>query len=177
VTDPQRILVPLDGSRRTECVLPTAARIARAYRAELILVHVVRELSPTLVLHAAEDVDRARELADHLAVSAKAYLEGLRVGLVCEGSPVRTLVTRHTNECHAILETAQREHVDLLVVAAHGTDCHAERTLGSVTEYLLAHAHVPLLVLQDLPEAELHTPELVNQAAPPLRASFPPGLA
>jgi nucleotide-binding universal stress UspA family protein len=177
VRPPRRILVPLDGSRRTESVLPTAARIARAYGAELILVHVVHELTPTLVLRATEDLESARELAAHMEICAKAYLEGLRIGLVHEGTPVRTLVTRHANERHSILETSEHEHVDLIVVAAHGTACDPERTFGSVTEYLLAHSHAPLLVLQDLPEAELHATELVEKTAPPLRASFPPGLA
>lgn len=175
-TPPRRILVPLDGSRRTECVLPTAARIARAYGAELILTHVVHDPMPTLVLRASDDLDRARELAGHLEISAKAYLEGLRAGLVREGTSVRTVVARHSNERHAILEMSKREHADLIVVAAHGTTCDPERTFGSVTEYLLGHAHAPLLVLQDLPDAELHAPEL-DRVAPPLRASFPPGLA
>jgi len=174
VAAPRRILAPLDGSRRTEGVLPTAARIARAYGAELILVHVVHELLPTLVLYATEDLDRARELTAHLAICAKAYLEGLRIGLVREGTPVRTVVACHANERHAILEISKREHADLVVVAAHGTACDPERTFGTVTEYLLAHARAPLLVLQDLPESELHAPELVETAAPALRASFPP---
>src|SRR3546814_15560227 len=37
----QRILVPLDGSRWAESVLPLAARIARAANAEILLAHVV----------------------------------------------------------------------------------------------------------------------------------------
>jgi nucleotide-binding universal stress UspA family protein len=177
VEPPRRILVPLDGSRRTESVLPTASRIARAYGAELILAHVVHDVTPTLVLRATEDLELARELTAHLEISAKAYLEGLRISLVHEGTPVRTLVARHTNERHSILETSRHEQADLIVVAAHGMACDPERTFGSVTEYLLAHSHVPLLVLQDLPEAELHTPALVEKAAPQLRASFPPGCA
>lgn len=40
---PRRLLVPLDGSVRTESVLPTAARIASASGGELLLVHVVQE--------------------------------------------------------------------------------------------------------------------------------------
>jgi nucleotide-binding universal stress UspA family protein len=177
VEPPRRILVPLDGSRRTESVLPTAARIARAYGAELMLAHVVHDMRPTLILRATEDLELARELAAHLEISAKAYLEGLRVALVREGTPVQTLVVRHANERHSILHTSKHEHADLIVVAAHGTACDPERTFGSVTEYLLAHSHAPLLVLQDLPEAELHTYDLVEKAAPALRASFPAGCA
>ena len=71
---PKRLLVPLDGSPRTESVLPTAARIARGYEAELLLVHVVQELLPTLVLHAREDLALAHELAMRLEFSANRYL-------------------------------------------------------------------------------------------------------
>src|SRR3546814_19894949 len=39
----QRILVPLDGSRWAESVLPLAARIARAANAEILLAHVRSE--------------------------------------------------------------------------------------------------------------------------------------
>jgi len=171
---PQRIVVPLDGSRRTESVLPTAARIARAYDAELILVHVIQELLPTAVLYRAEDLELTRQLASSLEVSAKAYLEGLRAGLVREGASVRTLVVRHANQRHCILATSKHEHADLIVVAAHGAACDPGRTFGSVTEYLFTHSSVPLLVLQDLPETELHTPALGEKVAPPLRASYPP---
>jgi nucleotide-binding universal stress UspA family protein len=174
VAAPQRIVVPLDGSRRTESVLPTAARIARAYNAELILVHVVQELPPTAVLYRAEDLELTRRLASHLEVSARAYLEGLRAGLVREGAAVRTLVVRHANQRHCILEISTHEHAHLIVVAAHGASCDPGRTFGSVTEYLLTHSSVPLLVLQDLPESELHTPALGEKVAPPLRASYPP---
>lgn len=173
-TSPKQILVPLDGSQRTEYVLPTAARIARAYRAELILVHVVQEQVLTSVLHATEDLELARRLASHLEVSAKTYLEGLRGGLVRDGAAVRTVVVRHANQPRAIVEVAKREHADFIIVAAHGAACDRERTCGSVTEYLLTHSVVPVLMLQDLAEAELHRIDFGEMVAPPLRASYPP---
>jgi nucleotide-binding universal stress UspA family protein len=171
---PQRIIVPLDGSQRTESVLPTAARIANAYGAELILLHVTQELLPTPVLHSGEDLELASRLASRLKITAKAYLEGLRARLVRDGARVRTLVMHHANQRHCIVEAAKREHADLIAVAAHGAACDPARTFGTVTEYLLAHSTVPLLVLQDLPDTDLHTPELGDTRAPPLRASYPP---
>ncbi|MGH2899848.1 MAG: universal stress protein, partial [Solirubrobacteraceae bacterium] len=147
-----------------------------AYDAELILVHVTQELLPTSRLYSSEDVELASRLGQRLKISAKAYLEGLRARLVREGARVRTLVEHHANQRHWIVETAKRERADLIAVAAHGAACDPGRTFGTVTEYLLAHSTVPLLVLQDLAETELHTPELGDRAAPALRASFPPEL-
>jgi nucleotide-binding universal stress UspA family protein len=175
VVSPKRILVPLDGALRTESVLPTVARIAEAHGAEVLLVHVVPEPQPTAVLRATEDLELARELATRLELRATRYLEHLRNQLAREIKSVRTLVIRHADERQSLLELAQREQADLIVLSAHGSTCNPARPFGSVTAHLLTHCTVPLLVLQDLPDSELHHgPEAVEELAPPLRGSYPP---
>ena len=174
VFPPKRILVPLDGSARTECVLPTAARIACAYDSEMLLVHVVVEPVASSVLHAGADLDLATELAVRLESSARHYLDTLRARLAHDVPTVQTLVLRHMNEHQCLLEVSQREHVDLVVLSAHGVACDPARAFGSVTAHLLTHSLVPLLVLQDLPPALQRPTEFAENLAPPLRASFPP---
>ena len=174
VVIPKRILIPLDGSLRTESVLPTASRIANMFGAELLLVHVVQEPVASSVLWADDDLALAKDLATRLESRAARYLEGVRDRLVNEISGVRTLVVRHPNERQCLLDISRQEHVDLVVLSAHGVACDPARAFGSVTAHLLTHSVVPLLVLQDLP-SELERPADVGaQAAPPLRASFPP---
>src|SRR5580700_692999 len=170
---PKRILVPLDGSTRTESVLPTAVRIAKKYGAELLLVMVVRDLAPTAVLCAQEDVDVARDLAKRLEASGNAYLEGLRDQLVREGASVRTTVLRSADEKQSLLDFSQKERSDLVILSAHGATCNPAVTFGSVTAHHLTHSVVPLLVLQDLRDADFRQQEK-DERAPPLRASFPP---
>jgi nucleotide-binding universal stress UspA family protein len=174
VTTPKRILVPLDGSLRTESVLPTVARIANAYGAEMLLVHVVVEPLPTAVLH-TEDLDLARDLAARLEARAKRYLEHLRARLP-PAARVRTLVSRHVDERQSLIEIAGQEQADLMVLSAHGSVCNPTRPFGSVTHHLLSHSTVPLLVLQDLSEPELERigEDADEQSAPPLRSSYPP---
>jgi nucleotide-binding universal stress UspA family protein len=174
---PKRILVPLDGSPRTESVLPTATRIANAHDAELVLVHVLEEPRPTGVLRAAEDLQLARDLTTRLESRAQRYLAHIRDQLAREGASVRALVIRHLDGHQALLELAQKEQVDLVILSAHGATCNAARPFGTVTAHWLAHSVVPLLVLQDLPEPELQrTGDVVDEeVAPPLRASFAPG--
>lgn len=170
----KRILVPLDGSVRTESVLPAAARMASAHGADMLLVHVVHEPHPTTLLYTAEDMDLAQRLATHLESGAKRYLERLQQQLAHEGTTVQTSVVRHANERQCLLEIAQREQIDLIVLSAHGSACDSAQTFGSVTSYLLANSMVPLLVLQDLPEHDLHRNQDVDAtlAPPPLRASY-----
>lgn len=172
---PKRVLVPLDGSLRSESVLPTAVRIAGDHGAELLLVFVALEPVPTAVLRAPEDLGVARELAARVERGGARYLEGLRSQLEREGASVRTIVLRSADEKQALLELSQKEHCDLIVLSAHGSTCNPALTSGSVTAHLLTHSTIPLLVVQDLRDAELREQDgdQRNQSAPPLRASFP----
>lgn len=170
----QRIMVPLDGSLRTECVLPAVAQLARHHGAEVVLVHVVAEPKPTAVLSSAEDLELSRSLAAHLQAEAEQYLSRVRKRLVPEVFRVATLVLRRADERRALLEAAEERQADLLVLAAHGTTCDTERAFGSVAAYLLAHGTLPLLVLQDLPvtERDSHRPTPVDGTSAGARASF-----
>jgi nucleotide-binding universal stress UspA family protein len=177
VIRPARILVPLDGSQRTESVLPIAARIANTHGSEILLTHVVEEPQPSGVLCEGEDLELAFELARRLEARAARYLERIRAQLASEGAPVRATVIRHKGPHQSLIEFAEREQVDLVIASAHGATCHVARSFGVVTAHLLAHSKIALLVLQDLPDpAMAQAVGLVDdEAAPPLRASFPPG--
>lgn len=169
---PKRLLVPLDGSHRAESVLPTAARIARAYDAEMLLVHVIQEPVPSLVLHATEDLALAHELAVRLELAGNRYLERLRDRFTHERTTVRTLVVRRANERQALLEVSETEQIDLIVLSAHGSACDPVHSFGSVTTDLLTHSQLPMLVLQDLPEQEWN-PVSRQSPAPSPRGSHP----
>jgi nucleotide-binding universal stress UspA family protein len=67
---------------------------------------------------------------------------------------MRALVVRHASEHHGLLEVAERENVELIVLSAHGADYAASRSLGSVTAFLLTHARTPLLTFQGMHERE-----------------------
>lgn len=95
---PKRILVPLDGSTRSESVLPTAVHLASIHGASLCLVHVVQEPLVTALLAAPEEMELAQLLATRLESSAKRYLGRLQDRLAQQGTPVSTVVHRHAND-------------------------------------------------------------------------------
>jgi nucleotide-binding universal stress UspA family protein len=160
---PRHVLVPLDGSLRTESILPIAIRIAKSNDAELLLVHVVPELIPSIVAE-DEELQLGSELARRLE---------LQNNLASEVRAVRTTVIRSADPCQSLLELSERERVDLVVLSAHGSTCNRERSFGGVATHLLAHSTVPLLVLQDLLEADVHRPDLDAGRRTPVRSSFP----
>lgn len=168
-----RILVPLDGSLRTESVLPTVARIAGATDAEVLLAHVVQEPTATAVFGDAADLELARELATRSEAGARRYLASLQEMLIRDVPAVRTKVVRSPDDRQSLLELAESEQADLVVLSAHGCNCNPARPYGSVTAHLLTHAPIPLLVLQDLPEAALlRANGIVADGTSPLRKSL-----
>ena len=170
---PKRILVPLDGSLRTESVLPTVARLAALPGSEVLLVHVVQEPVPTALLRAAEDMALAQELAGRLEANARKYLQLLQQQLDREAASVRVLVVRHPNAYQCLLELSQKEGTGLVVLSAHGSACDSSLSFGSVTAYFLTHSPVSLLVLQDLVEEAHRNQDADAQLAPPSpRASY-----
>ena len=146
---PKRILVPLDGSLRTESVLPTAESIARAHGAQLVLIHVVAEPLPTCVLATPEDLQLARELATRLEVRAIRYLETLNQHLEYDELLVDKQVARQTDKRQFLVDVMETEKIDLVVLSAQGCTCNIARPFGSVTTHLLSHSNVPLLVIRD----------------------------
>lgn len=91
----QRILVPLDGSRWAESVLPLAARIARAANAEILLVHVVPapEMIEARPLE-MEDKQLRQSLIERNEQAACSYLQRVKSNLTATGLRVRTPSTR-----------------------------------------------------------------------------------
>lgn len=148
---PRRILVPLDGSLRGEHVLPTALRLARASDAEIVLAHAVPDPMRT-ELHAPEDLALAGQLADRLVIGAEAYLARIARRLGAAGAHVIAKVCRAADHREGLVALAAAERADLVLAAAHGSGCNPRSRFGSVARYLIDHASVPVLILQDLPE-------------------------
>jgi nucleotide-binding universal stress UspA family protein len=148
---PSRILVPLDGSVRSECVLPLVADLARAHGAAVVLAHAVTDPTPSGVLSTPEDLALASSLASHFETAAAGYLARIRSRLLSQIPALQTLVVRRAEDRQALLDVAREQEADMLILTAHGSTCNVDRAFGSVAAYVLAHATLPVFVFQDMP--------------------------
>lgn len=150
----RRLLVPLDCSLRAECILPAARSLARPHGAELVLVHVVGEPDlPRRVAASTEDRRLADELTERNRVEARRYLDEIASRLTALGERVEVRVCVAVDRTRALMEIADDEDVDLVVLSAHGSTGDPTRTSGSLTGRLLHEAYLPVLVLQDFADA------------------------
>lgn len=145
----RRILVPVDGSRRSDWALSLAAAIATGHGAELELVQVIEEpRMPPRVRESAE----GRRLVEHLIElnrrEAHRCIEEVK-GLLPRDLSTRFRVVVASEVASAIDQAAETGDVDLVILSAHGWSADRHQPFGPVVETLLAHASRPVLVLQD----------------------------
>jgi nucleotide-binding universal stress UspA family protein len=149
----RRLLVPLDGSQRAECVLPIAASLARAHDARLVLAHVVRKPEmPRQLWTNDEERDLLEQLTTCRQRRAESYLEGVRQRL-----PVHADIElqESVDVAGALQELAEGDAFDMILLSAHGYSGSTRRTYGSVTASLIGYCSMPLLIVQDLAGEQL----------------------
>jgi len=142
----KRILLPLDGSRRAEIILPHVASLAEKYGAEVILLQVV---CPPLMLERDEVVDSARDRSDRQARrrSGLAYLEGVARQFK-NPAGVSTLCVEANSVVEAIFDAANRKKADLVAMASHGWGGSVRTFYGSVASGVINKADQPLLIVR-----------------------------
>lgn len=134
----KRILVPLDGYRLSEAIIPVAAELARDHDAELVLLRALRPQGPTEAQ--AEVQERAEEYLSRMARKRRLRELPAARWSICCGEPVQ-----------AIVDAAVANEVDLIAIATHGRGGLSRVLLGSVAESVVRRAPAPVLLIRGQP--------------------------
>ena len=139
----KRILLPLDGSPLAEQALPHAIAMAERFQSELVLLRVLIPLSrpPTT---AEASLQRAEEKA---AVFAREYLERVATGAQECGITVQ-MITIEGRPHWQIIQYAETNQVDLIVMCTRGHSGLSRWLMGSVSDRVVRGANVPVLMVR-----------------------------
>lgn len=140
----KRILVPTDGSERSVKAVEGAARFAKPLGATLVIMTVVEPYSYTnLAEYRPESIEQYDERvtaeAEERLEAAKEIADGI-------GVENRVVMTKSFSPAEAIVEQAEKNGCDLIVMASHGRKGIAAVLLGSETQKVLTHSHFPVMV-------------------------------
>ena len=123
----QKIVVPLDGSKFAECVLPHVEAIAEACNAkEVMLVSVTERIPVYWTVPDAHQTLGRRLLTGtmgKLERQAQRYLQRMAKGLKTKGLQVRTEVLLG-NPAEEIVNYAERNDSDLIVMGQPWPICY-----------------------------------------------------
>ncbi|MGD8736008.1 MAG: universal stress protein, partial [Anaerolineae bacterium] len=139
----QRILLALDGSDVAEQALPYAVIQAERFGAELILLRVVE---PFPLVRGLSQGDLAR-IRDQTQEWARSYLEGVAKTAIERGVPVE-MATVEGRPNEVILQFAETNQVDLIVICTRGRSGLSRWLMGSVADRVVRGAQVPILLVR-----------------------------
>ncbi len=149
----KRILLPLDGSPLAEQALPHAVALADYFHSELILLRVLIPLpSPPTTTEAA--LQRATE---EMAILAREYLDRVAASAQEQGIPVQMVVIGGRPH-YQIIQYAETNQVDLIVMCTRGQSGLGRWLLGSVSDRVVRGANVPVLMVRGQKMESLKSP-------------------
>ena len=144
----RNILIATDGSDLAEKAVSHGVSLAKSVGGKVTAVIVetpfnvfsvpesqIRQMPAAFAQHAEHVKQHAGKVLNHVAGAAKAA-----------GVPCDTVQVEDDQPYRAIIKTAEDEGCDLIVMASHGRSGISAVLLGSVTNKVLTHTKIPVLV-------------------------------
>ena len=144
----KHIMLATDGSPTSERAGAVAVDLARVHGAKLTVLYVV-DPYPYLGIGEANPYGFQAYMSAAQELGAQAHA---KVAAMCSAGGSAVQLTQRTIEdvtaYHGIVDTAQTEGADLIVVGSHGRTGLPRVLLGSVASKVVAQASVPVLVVR-----------------------------
>lgn len=145
----KKILVATDGSTLSKKAVSSAIELAAVSGAALIVLKVVPRYPQSyfeggLALQAAE-VNRVEK---QWAEEGQAIVDEVQKLAEAQGVNAKGVTAKSDLVSEAIIAAAKKNKCDLIVMASHGRRGVKRLLLGSETQQVLTHTHIPVLVLR-----------------------------
>lgn len=142
----KKILVPIDFSDEAKKACKVAASLAKKTDSEIVLLHML-EIPGTTVdpMDSSNVSGGAQTIFFMKAIKKKIadfkrfdFFEGLKIS--------ETVLFKKAFE--GVIEESKKQHVDLIVMGSQGATGLREMLVGSNTEKVVRHSHIPVLVIK-----------------------------
>jgi nucleotide-binding universal stress UspA family protein len=141
----KHILIPTDGSDLSKAVVAHGVALAKAVKAKITSLTVITPsqlfaLEPEIVSETREDYRK------HLVNFATKCLDQVKSEALAQDVACDVMYVEHDHPYQAIIDAAENQHCDLIVMASHGRRGLSAVVLGSETVKVLTHSKTPVLV-------------------------------
>jgi len=139
----KKILFPTDFSDVSKKAVKYIKQLKGAGAQEVIVLHVIDE-KELLVLSRAPD--QYLQITAQIEKEVAKEMAAIEVDMTTDGFPVKPKV-KTGKPFKEIMTTAAEEKVSIIVIGSHGKSNIEEMLVGSVSENVIRHAKMPLLVI------------------------------
>jgi nucleotide-binding universal stress UspA family protein len=145
----KHILIPTDGSNVAAKAIDAGVRLAAEMGAKVTGFHA--EQPRPLHLHVkgyAVEKDLIAELDRRSHQFAERCVAQIEDAAKADGVPFEAVVVKSTRPYEAIIQAALERNCDAIFMASHGHRGLDGLLLGSVTQQVLTHSKIPVLVFR-----------------------------
>ena len=145
----KHILIPTDGSNVAAKAIDAGVRLAAEMGAKVTGFHAEQPHSPHLYVKGyAVEKDLIAELDRRSHQFAERCVAQIEDAARADGVPFEAVVVKSMHPYEAIIRAAQERNCDAIFMASHGHRGLDGLLLGSVTQQVLTHSKIPVLVFR-----------------------------
>ena len=137
-----KILVAIDGSDASMDAADYAISISKKYNAELYALHVIRADVDLFGQH------ETSEFMTRMRSEGEKYLDKVKFIANEKNIQIKTVIIPSKNMSGDILDYAEENNIDLIVIGTRGRSGFKRLLLGSVASHVVTYAHCPVLVVK-----------------------------
>ena len=145
----KRILVATDGSALSNKAVETGLSLAALSGATVVALKVVPRY-PRSYFEGGMPVDMVdvKRIEQQWSDAAQELVDKVKAQGSAEGVTVKAVIAKSVLVAEAVISAAKKHKCDLIVMASHGRKGIKRLLLGSETQHVLTHSHIPVLVLR-----------------------------
>ncbi len=144
----KHIMVPLDGSKLAECVLPHVEAIAKCGGTQdVTLVRVVEPFRAAAGAEVTFDETYLKKYEAESMKYAENYLDSVAKKISLPGVTIKKVVLSGI-PADSLSDYAKNNKVDLIIIATHGRSGVSRWVFGSVADRILRSSQAPVLMVR-----------------------------
>jgi len=145
----KRILIATDGSKLSDKAVQSGLDLAELTGATVVALKVVPRY-PRSYFEGGMPVDTSdvRRIEKQWGEAAQAMVDAVKKTGESRGLTVKAVIAKSDLVAEAVIAAAKKHKCDLIVMASHGRKGIKRLLLGSETQHVLTHSHIPVLVLR-----------------------------
>ena len=145
----KRILIATDGSPLSNVAIKHGLSLAELSGATVIALKVVPRY-PRSYFEGGMPVDMTdvKRIETQWGNAAQAMVDKVKAQGAEQGVAVKAVIAKSDLVAEAVISAAKKHKCDLIVMASHGRKGIKRLLLGSETQHVLTHSHIPVLVLR-----------------------------
>lgn len=145
----KRILIATDGSTLSKQAVEHGLSLAALAGSTVVALKVVPRY-PRSYFDGGMAIDpgEIKRIETQWNEAAQAIVDGVKAQGAAQGVTVKAVTTKSDLVAEAVITAAKKHKCDLIVMASHGRKGLKRLLLGSETQHVLTHSHIPVLVLR-----------------------------